>query len=66
MTMLKLPPSVAEWERLMTLRPLHISEAVWKGGIAIAMVHHPKDPYPLPQDTADALTVLAAAAPGAL
>ena len=58
-----LPPCVADWERLMAQRPVNVPLAVWRGAVALASVRHPNATWPQPQDQADALTVLAAAAP---
>ena len=58
-----LPPCVADWERRMAQRPVNVPLAVWQGAVALASVRHPNATWPTPQDQADALTVLAAAAP---
>lgn len=61
-----LPASIVKWECLVALRPANTPVAVWKGAIALALVRHPSAAYPQPQDQADALTVLASAAPNVL
>lgn len=62
----ELPACVAEWERLLAMKPLAVPTSVWCGAVGLARVRHPNAPYPQPQDQADALTVLASAAPGVL
>lgn len=59
----EVPACVIKWERLLAMKPPQVPSAVWKGAVALALVRHPNAAYPQPQDQADALTVLSAAAP---